>query len=266
MIKLRVLSDLHLEFGPIDLAPIGEDVLVLAGDIGTYTDGADWAVEYANQHQIPVVMIAGNHEFYRVKWGARKERPLDHTVDSTITALRGIAEHEPLFHFLEDDIVAEVAGVLFVGCTLWTDFNLNGNPTAAMWRASRAINDYNLIKEDQYAFAPEDALRRHEFSVGILRERLPRRYLDDRPIVVVTHHLPSAKSIAGRYATSIYNAAYASNLDDLVEGSGAAVWIHGHTHVSQDYRIGETRIICNPRGYVGYETNPDFDPDLIVEV
>ena len=58
----------------------------------------------------------------------------------------------------------------------------------------------------------------------------------------------------------------ASNLDEIVENSGAALWLHGHTHVSQDYWIGSTRVVCNPRGYAGYELNPDFDPNLVVAV
>lgn len=65
MTKLRILSDLHLEFGPLDITPAGEDVLILAGDIGVYNDGAVWARDYARRHDVPVVMIAGNHEYYR---------------------------------------------------------------------------------------------------------------------------------------------------------------------------------------------------------
>jgi len=253
MTKLRIMSDTHLEFGPLDLEPIGEDVLVLAGDVGLYTGGAEWAAEYAGRHQIPVVMIAGNHEFYRPA----------HTVDSTLAALRKTAASEPLLHFLQDDGV-EVAGVRFIGATLWTDFNLNGDQPRAMMRAAQAMNDYRLIQDEDGRFKPRHALWRHERSVRFLRASLPPA--PGMPTVVMTHHLPSPRSIAGRYASSDYNAAYASRLDDLVAGSGAALWIHGHTHVSQDYRIGDTRIICNPRGYYGHELNPDFNPNLIVEV
>lgn len=258
MTCLRVMSDLHLEFGPLDLEPVGEDVLVLAGDIGIYTDGAVWARDYARRHKIPVVMIAGNHEFYR-----NPERPA-HTVESTLAALTAVADSEPLLTFLEDGI-AIVAGVIFIGCTLWTDFALNGDQPLAMIRARQAMNDYNLIfQNERERFTPRHALARHEFSVDVLREHLPVQY-PEAPVVVVTHHLPSPRSIAGRYANSDYNAAYASRLDDLVSGSGTALWIHGHTHVSRDYVIGGTRVVCNPRGYDGFELNPDFDPSLLVE-
>lgn len=266
MPRLRVMSDLHLEFGPLHLEPVGEDVLVLAGDIGTYTDGAEWAADYAKSHGIPVVIIAGNHEFYQVRWGQRHDRPIDYTVDGTIAALRGLAAAEPLMTFLQDD-AEEVAGVVFAGCTLWTDFALGGiaDQRPAMARALHYMNDYNLIYDSGGRFQPANALARHEASVAALR-RILWQERSGRPVVVVTHHLPSARSIDDRYADSDCNAAFASRLDTLVATSEAALWVHGHTHVSQDYRIGETRVVCNPRGYAGYEINPDFKPDLIVEV
>lgn len=260
MTKIRVLSDLHIEFGPLDLKPIGEDILALAGDVGLHTQGAGWAAAYARWHQIPVVMIAGNHEFYR----NREFR--SHTVTSTLDALRDLSKTEPLFTFLEND-TAIVKGIQFVGSTLWTDFALNGDPVQAAWRAGRAMNDYNLIHvTDRERLIPGHTSAAHMAAREFLSETLSRRRAKGIPVVVLTHHLPSARSIAGRYASSDYNAAYASNLDDLVETSGAALWVHGHTHVGQDYRIGETRVVCNPRGYFGHELNPDFKPDLVIEV
>lgn len=260
MTKIRVMSDLHLEFGPLHIEPAGEDVLALVGDIGIYTDGIVWARDYARRTDIPVVMIAGNHEFYR------NPRHPAHTVESTLAALRAFAESEPLLTFLEDDI-ATVAGVLFVGATLWTDFDLFGNAPMATIQAQRRMNDYYKIWEtDRERLLPAHTRKRHEFSVGWLRESVPRNYQDGTPLVVMTHHLPTARSVAGRYADDTCSPAYASNLDDLVEASGAALWCHGHTHISWDYQIGATRIICNPRGYAGYEVNPNFDPTLIIEI
>jgi hypothetical protein len=82
----------------------------------------------------------------------------------------------------------------------------------------------------------------------------------------VTHHSPSFRSVPARFARDPLSAAYSSHLDDLVERSGAAIWVHGHTHDSFDYKIGGTRVICNPRGYFGRVLNPKFNPRLVIEV
>lgn len=258
MTKLRVLSDLHLEFGPLDLAPAGEDALVLAGDIGLHVQGAEWALTYGARHGVPVVMIAGNHEFYR-----HRGDPRPYTIASTLAALWKLAAHEQDFYFLED-AAATVAGVTFLGCTLWTDYALNGNAPLTMRRAALGMNDYRLIYETPPSpVTPANLAARHAASRAFLERRLPH---DAGPTVVLTHHLPSPRSIDGRYADTAINACYASDLDELVAGSGAALWVHGHTHASADYLIGGTRILCNPRGYTPHDLNPSFDPDLIVEV
>jgi predicted phosphodiesterase len=89
--------------------------------------------------------------------------------------------------------------------------------------------------------------------------------LIDRPHVVVTHHAPSARSLAPATAHLPVSAAYGSHLDGLVEASGAALWVHGHTHHPVDYKIGATRVLSNPRGYPG-EPVEGFDAGLVVEV
>jgi Icc-related predicted phosphoesterase len=86
------------------------------------------------------------------------------------------------------------------------------------------------------------------------------------PSIVVTHHSPSLRSVPARFMNDLLSAAYSSHLDDLVERSGAAILVHGHTHDSFDYRIGRTRVICNPRGYFGYELNRDFNPGLVIDI
>lgn len=83
---------------------------------------------------------------------------------------------------------------------------------------------------------------------------------------MVTHHAPSLRSVPTEWRDDLMSAAYASNLDWLVEESGAALWVHGHIHSSADYMIGRTRVVCNPRGYWPDQPNPAFRPDLVVEV
>lgn len=56
------------------------------------------------------------------------------------------------------------------------------------------------------------------------------------------------------------------NLDELLGLS--ELWIRGHTHDSFDYSLKETRVVCNPRGYVQREIQESitFNPRLIIEV
>ena len=138
MTKLRIMSDLHLEFGPLDLKPIGEDVLVLAGDVGIYTQGAEWALAYARRNGVPAVMVAGNHEFYRRQGD-------EYTVGSTLLSLAIMAERSGGALTFLDDEVEIVAGVVFAGTTLWTDYALDGDSRAAMMIARYAMNDHRLI-------------------------------------------------------------------------------------------------------------------------
>jgi len=90
----------------------------------------------------------------------------------------------------------------------------------------------------------------------------------DGKTVVVTHHAPSERSVAPKYAGQILNHAYFSHMDDMIEAAKPAIWVHGHVHSSFSYKIGETRVVCNPRGYPLREgpENPEFDPQMAVEV
>jgi hypothetical protein len=240
------MSDLHLEFGSFELEFIGEDALVLAGDVGVGTQGVEWASAYYERTGVASIMIPGNHEFYG------RDLPL------TLTEL---SVPRPGVIFLENGTFENL--VRFVGCTLWTDYRLGcSDRVGAMFYADRAMADHDLIRIDGRRFRPQDAAVLHDESRRFLAETLMKRC----STVVMTHHLPSRRSIAATYADSPLNPAYASDLDQMVKYSGAKLWVHGHTHVSRDYVIGDTRVICNPRGYHGFELNPDFDPNLIVEV
>jgi Icc-related predicted phosphoesterase len=113
-------------------------------------------------------------------------------------------------------------------------------------------------------------MEEHLATRRFLEESLVAEY--SGPTVVVTHHAPSPLSIHDRFKggkSDHLNAAYASNLEQLM---GAAVlWVHGHTHDSFDYDMYGTRVVCNPRGYLGKdveeeELNKRFQEDLVIEV
>jgi predicted phosphodiesterase len=258
--KLLILSDLHLEMAPFEPSASAvqqADVIVLAGDIHPGTQGLAWAARAFPGK--PVVYVAGNHEFYDGHW------------DDTLAALRARAR-ELGIHFLENDAVT-IGGVRFLGCSLWTDFDLDGarKHDAAMREAMNFMMDYRVIRVNSAwgRLTPQHALDRHRES----RAWLERALADPAPpAVVVTHHFPSRRSVLPRYAGDALNPAFGSDLPAALLAR-ARLWIHGHTHGSLAYAVGEgvnqARVVCNPRGYPlvsGRFENPDFDAGYLVSV
>ncbi|HEX8360060.1 MAG TPA: metallophosphoesterase [Longimicrobium sp.] len=246
--RIRILSDLHTEFAPFDPPPAGADVVVLAGDVALGLRGLDWA--RAAFGGMPVVYVAGNHEFYR------------HAVPKLTEDLAREAAGSSI-HFLENAEVV-VSGVRFLGCTLWTDFDLFDERIRSAAAAQASMNDFRLIRLSPRfrRFGPGDARTIHLRSVRWLRERLSAPFAG--PTVVVTHHAPSIRSCAPSRRSDTLNAAYASDLEWMMDGS-ADLWIHGHTHHCVDYQIGATRIVSNQRGYPD-EHVADFDPTMALEL
>lgn len=253
--KLHILSDLHNEISPYSphLRSYDADLIILAGDIGANVDGILWARKTWPDQAI--IYIAGNHEFYR---GIRLE---------ILDGLRKTAKESNVI-FLENDTVV-FDGVRFIGCTLWTDFELFGADTKQknMLHAPYGLLDYKMIFETDKKtnFTPVKSLDLNAQSVFFLKEELNKSF--DGETVVVTHHLPSIKSISAKYIDDPLSAGFASNLDHLLGKS--ELWIHGHTHDSFDYRSKGTRVICNPRGYSTYRRpveNFNFKPDLLVDI
>lgn len=233
--KILIMSDLHIEHRPRWSLPdvLSEhDVVVLAGDIHSPpAEGVRWAFE--NFAPTPVILVAGNHEFYG--GGDIQRRMFDASV-----ACMGLDS----VHLLGRDSVV-IGGVRFLGCTLWTDFDLFGprHRDLCMARAASSINDFRLIRN----FSPTDALAEHEADIGFLRRELAESF--DGPTVVVTHHAPHPFSIDDRFKSDLTSAAFASDLTEIIEQHGPALWVHGHMHNSSDYAVGSTRIVCNPKGY-----------------
>jgi Icc-related predicted phosphoesterase len=126
------------------------------------------------------------------------------------------------------------------------------------------MNDYRRIalqRKPWRRFLPETAARMHHVSRQFIDESLRGERI---PVVVVTHHLPHSRSIPKRFTGDLLNAAYASDLSETIRSGCPALWVHGHTHDSCDYRIDDTRIVCNPRGYD--DENRRFQRAPVVEV
>lgn len=265
--KLLVLSDLHLTHHSFAAVQNGArvdehaDAVVLAGDIDDGLGGFRWAREtFPNK---PIVMVAGNHEFYGQHW-------THHLDDMREASLKYDIE------FLEADGI-DLGGVRFLGATLWTDFDLFGaeKRTDALRLAKSSMQDYHFIKISRTPefywvhskqLIPALVTRRHAGSVEWLEDKL-RGAGDPSKTVIVTHHAPHLSSIPKHFAKDLLATAYASDLTRLM--GKASTWIHGHVHNSSDYVVNGTRIVCNPRGYIsknGSFENFEFKPDLIIEI
>jgi predicted phosphodiesterase len=255
--RLQVFSDLHRDVGrhpePVPAAVPGVDCVVVAGDTCEGAVKALRALRDAIPAPVDVIMVNGNHEHYRGVWSEETESARRQAAEFGIT-------------FLEDD-AAVIAGMRFVGATLWTDYDLDGTPfrEVAMRAASGSLNDHKRItwnKKPWQRFRPQEARALHLRSIGFMERTLATPFAG--PTVVVSHHAPHPKSLDPRHAGDALNPAYASDLTDLILQYQPDLWIHGHVHRSAEYWIGRTRVVCNPHGY-GAE-NPAFDPALVIEV
>jgi predicted phosphodiesterase len=252
--KLNILSDVHLSLGALEPPENDADAVVLAGDVARPKEAIAWARGFGK----PVLYVAGNHEFY------------GGSIAGTIVELKRLCVGTNVRVLDNDQFV--LAGVRFLGTTLWTDFMLFGEGkrrAAAVQEASRFMRDFSLIRcgrADERLFTPADAAALFARHARWLEAKLSEPHAG--PTVVITHHAPSPQSIHPRFADSLLNACFVSDAERLIDGDRARLWIHGHTHDSFDYVLNGTRVVCNPRGYArnGVDENPRFDAGLLVEV
>jgi predicted phosphodiesterase len=276
--KFSLCSDLHLEFGDIQLTNVDNtEVLILAGDIcvaqdlmvlddtGTQYFSAARSQRYHDffqrcaQEWNTVIYIMGNHEHYHGDFAQTK------------THLKQCLGYIPNLHILEKECL-EVSGINFVCGTLWTDMNSECLDT--MQDLSKRMNDFRIIKNSQAQgaqnfkprFHVEDALQDHKYMRAFIRDQLRLSYT--QKIVVVGHHAPSKLSTHPRYQKdTLMNGGYSSDLTKLIlSNPQIKTWVHGHTHEPFDYQIGQCRVVCNPRGYVGHEAQADAYQPKTIEV
>lgn len=250
--KIHILSDLHIEYSAYEPRSVETDVIVLAGDICPGIGGIAWARQAWPDKEI--IFIPGNHEYYHAEIGTENEQI------EAAAKVYGV-------HLLNRD-EAIIGGVRFLGATLWTDFLLFGEEERpyAYAAALNGLRDFRVIDFGTEKFTPQDSAVFNATDVAWLESKLKQEAFDGST-VVVTHHLPSACSVAERFRTVLLSACFASNLDHLLGHS--KLWVHGHTHDSFDYELNGTRVVCNPRGYCkpgNPPENPQFNPGLVVEV
>ena len=267
-VKIQLLSDLHLETQPdyrAQPAP-GADLLVLAGDIGSYQAGSklagdDFGLERFSPHlgwPVPVLYVPGNHEYDGLDFDATHQRLRDTCERLGITWL--------------ERAVAVVGDVRFVGTTLWTDFDA---------LAVRAPDTLRLIKQRHKAFRAANfylqkagasrngkpLLAEEVRELGLLCQQwlgdeLARPF--DGTTVVVTHFAPSLHSADPRYGLVPGTAGFCNALDELLPL--AQFWLHGHLHCSQDYRVAGCRVVANPLGYARKGEQAGFRDRLTLDI
>lgn len=266
--RIQIASDLHLEFGgpEFKLGSTGREVLILAGDINVGTKADKFILNQLEKSD--VIYIFGNHEFYtqvlpkvRAAWaGPSKDR---------VNKEAKIGGYDGRLHTLDNRTVV-INGTRFIGTTLWSDFE--GENPNSMMACERGMNDFRMINIraggiDFYGgikLTAYDVLHFHRQAVKFLEKKLFEEF--DGPTVVITHMCPSLQSIPEAFKLSSLNGSFASDLDWLIEKYQPELWFHGHTHNSFDYNIGETRIVCNPRGYYPNMFNPEFKDDFYIDL
>lgn len=248
--KLWVFSDLHLEFSKLERPPVipDADVCVVAGDIldRGIAPSIRWLGENISRH-MPVVFVAGNHEFYRS------------FMEEALAAGAAEATKYPNLHFLENREVV-IDDVVFIGATLWTDFALYGTPALSTQYALSQISDYKTISFRKQPFrrlTPADTIRAFTQSRNYISNRL--KVHGNRKCVVVSHHAPSESSTPSIFKGDRLSPAFASDMRQLIEDFGPKVWVHGHIHDSCSYQLGTTTVICNPNGYPDEPRGDPFD-------
>ena len=277
--NIQLLSDLHLESNPhFSAQPTpGADLLVLAGDIGSYQpgsllQGSDFGLARFSPLPVdrggagwptPVLFIPGNHEYDGLDFEATHMR------------LRETCERLGLVWLEQQSLVLQ--GVRFIGSTLWADFDALSAAAAAAGditlgeqlksreKAFRAANFYlrknHALQHGEPMLA--DAVRERGLqSQAWLRQALAQPF--DGPTVVVTHFAPSLQSADPRYGLAPGTAGFCNALDDLL--GQAQLWLHGHLHCPSDYVKNGCRVVANPLGYARKGEQNAFKPDLLIKI
>jgi len=279
--KIQLVSDLHLEFEDIFIKNENNaDVLILSGDILvvddlrnqpadlSWKDVEDSGFQRAKRclryrdffsrvsFQFPhVIYVMGNHEHYHGKF--------DQTAD-IIRQTLGYLNINNIY--LLDNETKDIDGVRFVGGTMWTDCNKSDPMT--LYHLEQCMNDFRVIRiagENFRKFLPNRTVHEHLKTKAYIKNMVETTPVD-MPVVICTHHAPSFLSIHEMYKHDhLMNGGYASDLSDIMlDQPRIKLWTHGHMHQHFDYKIGDVRVLCNPRGYPG--ENNAFNPQLNIDL
>ncbi|BAQ49182.1 MULTISPECIES: metallophosphoesterase family protein [Methylobacterium] len=269
-----IFSDVHADATPwTPPADLRCDIAIVAGDAadGLTKRSIPWLREHVVPRARATIYVPGNHDFWRTRYPDEIASARDDAIAAGIRML----DCGQSFNF---------EGVQIIGATLWTDYRITGNRSMALSIAGDrrgGMRDHRLVQTRDSRgtpapFRPLAAEALHREHRARIERALAEPWSGTR--IVVTHHAPSAQSLLHGEVREQIDAAYASDLSALMEGPTAPdIWIHGHVHVSRDYRVGRTRVLANPRGHdtshrkrdgswVSELENPAFDPAFTVEI
>jgi Icc-related predicted phosphoesterase len=243
--KILVTSDLHLEFqkdyGREFLKSLNPaaDVLIIAGDLSPenfYREGLNQGVNplaYLCKKYKEVIFVAGNHDY----WWSNPKSAFDFWKSWSFI---------PNYNFLENGIKV-IGKQRFLGASLWFK-------SPPILEHKKLMTDFEAIKDFE-PWVYEQGKR----TIKFLKKNLTKND------IVITHHLPTQKSVHRLYKNHPLNVFFINDIENLILERNPKLWVHGHTHFSFDYYIGETRILCNPFGYVEHE-NDKFTDNLVITV
>lgn len=263
--KLHILSDLHIDSYARQSHPMGHipktdaDVVLVAGDTANSDIGMPWLQEQANRLQVPLITIAGNHEYFNedVLYFDKKLATWD---NYDITCQQGV-------RILQCQHL-DIGEVRILGCTLWTDYQYQATEETVDI-AKRFMRDYKQIYAGSELFSPEVSIQIHATQRHWLKQALITAKQLGKKTVVMSHHSISPLSVSEKYATLPSNAAFVSDFTEwMYEPWAPTLWVHGHTHEAFDYYIHNTRIIVNPRAYPNEVSSTDieFAWDKVIEI
>ena len=267
MARFLVWSDLHHEvWQSLPETTIGDqvDAILLAGDISTGGRHVDCALLIWDRYRVPVILVRGNHEFYRseiselIAEGRRRVSGMN-AAGADIRVLDGEA--------------TEVAGVRVIGATLWTDLDLYpGEHRRIRDKVERGMKDFQMIRSNPVRqFATADWLEMHWRDRNAIFALLETPF--DGETLVMTHHAPVRELVhparmIGSMDRQLITAGFASDLWWQIRNRNVHTWVSGHSHDNADKIIegkyGPIRFVANARGYP--KEGVAFNPDLVIEV
>ncbi len=241
--RIKIISDLHIEFGNYHMLPDfikGEyDLLVISGDVSNAKSIEKCLRRIDTIAWTPVLFVPGNHEYY----GSSK-----HSVDNRLSKL------ELKKVTILNDAVFEFEDIVFIGSTCWWDHGIE-------LVHLRGMSDFTVIRD---IFVNNSGMLWGSENKAFMTKML-KKYKDKR-VICISHNMPSKKCISSKYMDSDLNDCFANDYDDLLYEYKPEYWFCGHTHDSIDMSVYDTKIICNPYGYWKRIENKDFNFDLIIDL